>query len=436
MLDHRGVSRPYGQGPRSSPSWRNGAFRAPQGRSLGETAASGRREGADLAKLRVYRSARGERRGSWHSRRVIERRLPAPPAYRFSATVGQLSLGRHDPAARFIDGAYWLATPTPGGPASLRLHREGATLVATGYGPGAEWVVDHAAAIAGLRDRLDGFDALAAAHPVVADLARTYRGVRLPATGQVFPRVLRAVCEQKVTGKEAYRAYAAIVRRLGTPAPGPVDRLWLPPTPEAVAATPYWVFHPLGLEQRRADTLCRVAAVADRLERCADPAEVTPADRSRSAMDRRGGAHGLRRPGRGECGRLPHPNTSPGRPASPQRRHPDVGAAGRSGRIAGGSACCWRSPGSRLPVRPADAGRSFTGIDPPRPRVPLGGPVLAGLLRDGGGSRPGRMPAGRARCDGARAAATRRGTGNRDDGAVTIPGQAWSRRSSAATARR
>src|SRR5690606_21064604 len=215
------------------------------------------------------------RRGSWHSRRVIERRLPAPPAYRFSATVGQLSLGRHDPAARFIDGAYWLATPTPGGPASLRLHREGATLVATGYGPGAEWVVDHADAIAGLRDRLDGFDALAAAHPVVADLARTYRGVRLPATGQVFPRVLRAVCEQKVTGKEAYRAYAAIVRRLGTPAPGPVDRLWLPPTPEAVAATPYWVFHPLGLEQRRADTLCRVAAVADRLERCADPAEVT-----------------------------------------------------------------------------------------------------------------------------------------------------------------
>jgi len=206
---------------------------------------------------------------------VIERRLPAPPGYRFSATVGQLSLGRHDPCARFIDGAYWLATPTPGGPASLRLHREGATLVATGYGPGAEWVVDHADAIAGLRDRLDGFDALAAAHPVVADLARTYRGVRLPATGQVFPRVLRAVCEQKVTGKEAYRAYAAIVRRLGTPAPGPVDRLWLPPTPEAVAATPYWVFHPLGLEQRRADTLCRVAAVADRLERCADPAEVT-----------------------------------------------------------------------------------------------------------------------------------------------------------------
>jgi len=201
--------------------------------------------------------------------------MAPPEAYRFSATAGQLSLGRHDPCARFIDGAYWLATPTPDGPATLRLHREGTTLVATGYGPGAGWVVEQADAIAGLRDRLDGFHALAAAHPVVADLARTHRGVRLPATGRVFPRLLRAVCEQKVTGKEAYRAYAAIVRRFGSPAPGPAERLWLPPAPEALAAAPYWAFHPLGLEQRRADTLCRAAAVAAKLERCADPCEAT-----------------------------------------------------------------------------------------------------------------------------------------------------------------
>ena len=42
-----------------------------------------------------------------------------------------------------------------------------------------------------------------------------------------------------------------------------------------MAATPYWVFHPFGVEQRRADTLRRAAAVADRLERCADAAEAT-----------------------------------------------------------------------------------------------------------------------------------------------------------------
>jgi 3-methyladenine DNA glycosylase/8-oxoguanine DNA glycosylase len=49
----------------------------------------------------------------------------------------------------------------------------------------------------------------------------------------------------------------------------------LPPDPAAVAATPYWVFHPFGVEQRRADTLCRTAAVAARLEECSDAATLT-----------------------------------------------------------------------------------------------------------------------------------------------------------------
>lgn len=86
--------------------------------------------------------------------------------------------------------------------------------------------------------------------------------------------MLRAVFEQKVTGKEAYRAYAATVRHFREPAPGPLPLL-LPPEPAAVAATPYWVFHPFGVEQRRAETLRRAAAVADRLERCGDAAEAT-----------------------------------------------------------------------------------------------------------------------------------------------------------------
>ena len=40
-------------------------------------------------------------------------------------------------------------------------------------------------------------------------------GLRLPATGRVYQRLLRAVLEQKVTGTEAYRAYVA----LGAPLP-------------------------------------------------------------------------------------------------------------------------------------------------------------------------------------------------------------------------
>jgi 3-methyladenine DNA glycosylase/8-oxoguanine DNA glycosylase len=42
-----------------------------------------------------------------------------------------------------------------------------------------------------------------------------------------------------------------------------------------VAAAPYWVFHPFGVEQKRADTLRRAAAEAARLELCADAAEAT-----------------------------------------------------------------------------------------------------------------------------------------------------------------
>jgi 3-methyladenine DNA glycosylase/8-oxoguanine DNA glycosylase len=203
------------------------------------------------------------------------RTMRPPAGYHLAGTVAALAMGAHDPCARFVDGTFWWATRTPSGPATLALRREAGELAATGYGPGAGWVLEHADAVAGLRDDLTGFAELAAGHPVVDRLARAHRGLRMPATGQVFPRLMRAIYEQKVTGKEAYRAYAATVRRFGAPAPGPVRPLWTPPDPADLAAAPYWVFHPFGVEQRRAETVRRAAALADRLERCADAAEAT-----------------------------------------------------------------------------------------------------------------------------------------------------------------
>lgn len=198
-----------------------------------------------------------------------------PERYDIAGTLGQLSLGRHDPCSRWVDGVYWLAARTPEGPGSLALRVAGRFLHVEAYGAGAGWLTERADAIAGLRDDVTGFGALSKAHPLVARLAREHAGLRLPATRQAFPRLLRAVCEQKVTGTEAYRAYSAIVRKLSAKAPGPVDDLWLPPDPDVVAATPYYEFHPLGLEQRRADTLRRVAAQAGRLERRPDSAALT-----------------------------------------------------------------------------------------------------------------------------------------------------------------
>ncbi|MFC4021895.1 DNA-3-methyladenine glycosylase family protein [Micromonospora sp. GCM10011542] len=205
---------------------------------------------------------------------TAHRELRPPADYRLAASVRALTFSPYDPCVRIAGGAFWWATRTPAGPATLALRPAAGELVAEGYGPGADWVVDRADAVAGLRDDLTGFAALAANHAVVARLAAQHRGLRMPATGLVFPRLLRAVFEQKVTGKEAYRAYAGTVRHFAEAAPGPVQLL-LPPDPAAVAATPYWVFHQFGVEQRRAETLRRAAAAADRLQRCADAAEAT-----------------------------------------------------------------------------------------------------------------------------------------------------------------
>jgi 3-methyladenine DNA glycosylase/8-oxoguanine DNA glycosylase len=202
-------------------------------------------------------------------------RRELPERYDIARTLGQLSRGRHDPCARWVEGVYWLAARTPLGRGSLALRAAGRHLIIEAYGEGAGWLAERADAVAGLHDDVTGFPALAAAHPLVARLAREHAGLRLPATHLAFPRLLRAVCEQKVTGTEAYRAYAAIVRKFSTRAPGPVDGLWLPPDPDVIAATPYYEFHPLGLEQRRADTLRRVAAQAHRLQRRPDSASLT-----------------------------------------------------------------------------------------------------------------------------------------------------------------
>jgi 3-methyladenine DNA glycosylase/8-oxoguanine DNA glycosylase len=206
--------------------------------------------------------------------KTVTRRLPLPDGYHLTGTLRSLLVPRHDPCGRLAAGEFWLSARTPEGPAALHLARAGAEVTATGHGPGAAWIAERADAIAGLRDDLGDFPALAAAHPLVARLARTFSGLRFPATGQVFHRLIRAILEQKVTGTEAHRAYRAMMRHFGEPAPGPAGLL-LPPDPEAVAATPYWTFHPFGVEQRRTQALQRAALVAARLERCADSAEAT-----------------------------------------------------------------------------------------------------------------------------------------------------------------
>jgi 3-methyladenine DNA glycosylase/8-oxoguanine DNA glycosylase len=180
--------------------------------------------------------------------------------------LGFVGFSRHDPCSRWIGGEYWHAARTPDGPGTIRLWPGIAA-----YGPGGEWLAARAPGMLGMHDDVSGFKPT---HPLVKRLAHEHQDLRLPGTRQVFIRLLRNICEQKVTGKEAYRSYSAIVRRFGEKAPGGKDLL-LPPDPARVAATPYYEFHPLGMERKRADTVRRAAYEAARLERCESSAELT-----------------------------------------------------------------------------------------------------------------------------------------------------------------
>ncbi len=198
------------------------------------------------------------------------RTLALPDHYDFRGTLGPLAMNGHDPCARIGGREAWWTARTPDGPATLHLAREGARLVATAYGPGSAWALDRADAVAGLRDDVTEFGALAETHPAVRAAFHDHPGLRMTATGRIFAHLIPVILTQKVTGLEASRAYLGIARAFGEPAPGPLASLFLPALAETIAATPYWAFHRFGLEQRRADTLRRAAAMGDRLDRAPD----------------------------------------------------------------------------------------------------------------------------------------------------------------------
>ena len=193
---------------------------------------------------------------------ALTARYEAPGPVDLRLTLAPLRHGRDDPTIRFEPDGVWLARPTASGPAAIRLATEGQTLTADAWGPGAESALAAVPDLAGLRDRPE---LLTTYHALVHELVRRFPGLRLPRTGQLLPALVPAVIEQKVTGLEAHAAYVALARRLGKPAPGPMPLL-LPPTPADMAALPYFEFHPLGLERRRADLIRRISGQAAVIE--------------------------------------------------------------------------------------------------------------------------------------------------------------------------
>lgn len=164
----------------------------------------------------------------------------------------------------FADDGWWLTARTSEGPASLRIRRTGDELVGDAWGVGGQRLLQRLGSIAGLDDDPGSFQP---EHPLVAELHRRNPGWRFGRTGLVFDALVQAATGQKVTGSEAAAAIRGLRRRFGDPAPGPKTGLRLPPDPERMAGSPYWVYHDLHLEKRRADVLRQVAASADRINR-------------------------------------------------------------------------------------------------------------------------------------------------------------------------
>ncbi|MDX6525916.1 MAG: hypothetical protein QOI43_1427 [Gaiellales bacterium] len=190
-------------------------------------------------------------------------------------TLAPLRRGPHDPTCRSEAGAWWRATRTRGGPATLRLAAlADGTIRVDAWGPGSADAFELAPGWCGLLDDPSGFRA----DGIVGELHRRNPGLRICRTEAIFEVLAPSVLEQRVSGLEAYRSWRRLVRGFSERAPGPLE-LWLPPEPRRVAAEPYTRFHDFEIEAGRANTLRRSAARADGLERFVTrtPAEATRA---------------------------------------------------------------------------------------------------------------------------------------------------------------
>ncbi len=196
------------------------------------------------------------------------RRYPVAGALDLRRTLAPLGRGPADHTIRFAPGRAWRASRTVDGPASVAISQTASEVVVEAWGPGADVALSGIPELLGLTDEPEPpFPG----HPIIAQLARRFPGVRIPRSRAVLESLVPAILEQKVIGEEARRAFVELVRVHGELAPGPPELgLRLPPAPETLANLPYYAFHPFGVERRRAELVRRVAARAAWFEAIVD----------------------------------------------------------------------------------------------------------------------------------------------------------------------
>lgn len=195
-------------------------------------------------------------------RRTVVFGGPASPAL----TLSPLRRGAGDPCYQLIDGAIWRTSLQTSGPVSARILKTSRdTVECEAWGDGAAEFVDNLPAFLGVHDDATGF---APTEPTIAAAHSRVPHLRLGRTDRVLEALLPAVLEQRVAGKDAFRAWRLLVTKFGTPAPGPApSRMRVPPAADVWRRVPSWEFHLANVDPGRARTLVTCAARAASLER-------------------------------------------------------------------------------------------------------------------------------------------------------------------------
>ncbi|PZE72275.1 MULTISPECIES: DNA-3-methyladenine glycosylase [unclassified Curtobacterium] len=183
-----------------------------------------------------------------------------------ASTLRPLQRGSGDPAFQVVGGVVWLALRTPSGPASVAIRRAGDTIAVSAWGSGASWAVEHAPDLLGRGDDWSSFDV--SANEFLAAARHRQPGLRLLRTNTVVAMLVPAIMEQKVTSRQAWGAWRYLLRRHGTPAPGPAPAgMMVPPDARTWARIPSWEWHRAGIEPGRSATVMRAVKLAPALER-------------------------------------------------------------------------------------------------------------------------------------------------------------------------
>lgn len=204
-------------------------------------------------------------------------RTPRPVAV--ATTLATLRRGGGDPSHRVQpDGVLWRATRTPDGPALLRLEARPAdgAVLAHAWGAGADRVLDGVPELLGDADDPGGFEPRPE-HARLVAAWRARRAWRVPRSRAVFEALAASAIEQRVTGKEAFAAYRALLLRFGDVAPGPAGTpgtaatgMRVPPAPADWLAIPSWEWLRVGVEETRRRVVLAAARQAAALERTVD----------------------------------------------------------------------------------------------------------------------------------------------------------------------